>query len=106
MDINIIRRLINTWCKFDVKKNNKNLIEYAKEKNFKAAFELFASLQAQMVLNKSNILNKIDSLLVKKFISFKELCFAVLACNQTKVEKIVKENQSSLKLNFKNMVIF
>lgn len=31
-DMNVIRRLINTWCKFNVKKNGKSLIEYAREK--------------------------------------------------------------------------
>ena len=49
MEINVIRRLINTWCKFNVKKNNKSLIEYAKEKKFKAALDLFVSLEIQMV---------------------------------------------------------
>ena len=49
MDINVIRRLVNTWCKFNVKKNGKSLIDYAKEKKFKQAFDLFVSLEAQMV---------------------------------------------------------
>lgn len=35
----------------------------------------------------------------------KDLCFAVFACNKTKVDKIIKENFADLKMNFKNMVI-
>jgi len=34
----------------------------------------------------------------------KDLCFAVFACNQAKVDRIVKHNFESLKMNFKNMV--
>lgn len=49
MDINVVRKLINSWCKFKIKKNGKYLIDYAKEKKFKSALELFLSLEAQMV---------------------------------------------------------
>ena len=34
----------------------------------------------------------------------KDLCFAVFACNKAKVDRIVKHNFESLKMNFKNMV--
>jgi hypothetical protein len=53
--MNIIRRLVNSWCKFNnVKKNGKSVIEYAIEKNFKSAYELFGSLSFQMVRLASN----------------------------------------------------
>ncbi len=48
--MNVIRRLVNSWCKFKIKKNGLNLIDYAKEKKFKSALELFASLEIQMVI--------------------------------------------------------
>ena len=51
MDMNVIRRLVNSWCKFKIKKNGLSLIDYAKEKKFKSALELFASLEAQMVVS-------------------------------------------------------
>ena len=79
--MNIIRRLVNSWVNFKVKRKGKLLIEYAREKQFQPAVELFSQLDIQM-----------------------DLCFAVLACNSKKVESIIKNNYSSLMINFKNMV--
>ena len=64
-----------------MKRKGKYLLDYAREKNFQPAIELFNQLEVQM-----------------------DLCFAVLACNINKVEHIIKNNYSSLLLNFKNMV--
>lgn len=82
-DMNVIRRLVNSWCKFNVQRHGKTLIEYAIEKKFSPAVELFRSLEAQM-----------------------DLCFAVMACNVKKVQHIFKNRSSELLLNFKNMVNF
>ncbi len=79
-DMNIIRRLVNSWCKFKVKKAGKFLIDYAREKNFTSAVDLFSSLEPQM-----------------------DLCFSVLACNVAKIKKLIEINKSQLLLNFKNM---
>jgi hypothetical protein len=79
--MNIIRRLVNSWVKFKVKRKGKLLIEYAREKQFQSAVDFFNQLDVQM-----------------------DLCFAVLACNIKKVESIIKDNYSGLMINFKNMV--
>ncbi|CAF0712961.1 unnamed protein product [Brachionus calyciflorus] len=79
-DINVIRRLVNSWCRFNVSKKGKSLIEYAKMKNFREAFEIFQSLEITM-----------------------DLCSAVLACNVEKVENLITNKSSEIKLNFKNM---
>ena len=79
--MNIVRRLVNSWCKFKVKRKGKLLIDYAREKQFQPAVDLFKQLEVQM-----------------------DLCFTVLACNINKVEHIIKNNYSSLIINFKNMV--
>ncbi len=79
-DMNIIRRLVNSWCKFKVKKAGKFLIDFAREKSFTPAVDLFNSLEAQM-----------------------DLCFSVLACNVQKVQYLIENHKSELLLNFKNM---
>ncbi len=81
-DMNIIRRLINSWCHFKVKRKGQLLIDYAKQKQFQPAIDIFNQLEVQM-----------------------DLCSAVLACNIKKCESIIKNNYSSLLINFKNMVI-
>ncbi len=80
-DMSIVRRLVNSWCKFKVCKEGKSLVEYARECGFTQCLELFASLEHQM-----------------------DLCFAVLACNVTKCDRFVKNHPTSLKMNFRNMV--
>ncbi|RNA35635.1 serine threonine- phosphatase 6 regulatory ankyrin repeat subunit A-like, partial [Brachionus plicatilis] len=79
-DMSIIRRLVNSWCKFKVCKEGKSLIQLAKEQNFREAFELFKSLETTM-----------------------DLFTAVLAGNEQKVEFITLYHHSDIKLNFKNM---
>jgi ankyrin repeat protein len=79
-DMTIIRRLANSWCNFNVKKNGKLLIEYAAERKFTSALELFLSLEGQM-----------------------QLCFAVLACNVKKVKLLMKKHKDTLRMDFKNM---
>jgi hypothetical protein len=79
--MNIIRRLVNSWCKFKVKKNGKTLIEYAKEKKFNKALELFILMETQM-----------------------DMCYAVLANNLEKVKTILETKGSYLRMDFKNMV--
>ena len=80
-DINVIRRLVNSWCKFNVKRDGKRIIDYAIEKKFFTAVDLFRSLEIQM-----------------------DLCFAVMACNVKKVQYILLNHSNNLLLNFKNMV--
>jgi len=80
MDITLVRRLVNCWCKF-----TPEVLNYAEEKGFFAAYELMQKLKVQM-----------------------ELCFAVLAHNVDKVAKIIDAVGSNnlskvVNVNFKNM---
>lgn len=102
-DIKIIRSLVNSWCRFNVKKNGKSLVDFAREKKFKGAYSLFKSLESQMVggnrawkSSRNHLSQNLDDL--------KELCSAVFALNVPKIEAILGNSDLNLKMNFKNMV--
>ena len=88
-NMDLIRRLVNSWCKFiNVKKRlNKEdyctIIDYARKKKFEAAINLFEKLEMQM-----------------------NLSFSVFARNLPKIESILTDNKCSLLINyhFKNMI--
>lgn len=91
--------MANSWCRFKAKKKGKNLIDYAREKNFREAYELFKSLETTMVIIRKTLLKKFNQLIFQK-----DLLTAVLACNMKKIEDIVTNKSAEIKLNFKNMV--
>jgi ankyrin repeat protein len=89
-NMDLIRRLVNSWCKFiNVKKrlNKQNdyctIIEYARKKKFEGAINLLEKLEVQM-----------------------NFSFSVFARNLSKIEKILMDNNSSILINynFKNMI--
>lgn len=77
--MNVIRRLINSWCRFKITRNGTSLIEMARDK-YQRAYELFKQLESQMDLN-----------------------LAVMALNLRKVDRLISQHGNELKMSFKNL---